>query len=58
MRCELCGETGPDEDVLEHFRLMHPEVDAHTLVRWPDGRPVILDRTLEPQVFDQDKEIP
>ena len=60
--CELCEEwiehPAPTDDVYEgiaagmdHFRVMHPDTFAQ-IETWPDGAPVVVDGTLEPEDFD------
>lgn len=55
--CGICEETVEhdveDDDVfegiaaaMEHFRVLHPETYAE-VDRWPDGAPVVIDKTLE-----------
>lgn len=54
-RCALCDATYPDSEMLEHLESQHPGLAADaSLERWPDGHPVIFDRTLEPDDFDAD----
>ncbi len=47
--CALCGEPMPLELLMGHLRGAHDiEEDIET---WPDGSPVIVDRTLRPEDF-------
>lgn len=58
--CVLCDETIEHEvssdDVYEgiaaamdHFRVLHP--DMGEFETWPDGSPVVVDKSLEPDDF-------
>lgn len=47
----MCRIKVPTPDILLHFRLMHPEVDADEVEQWPDGKTVIYDWALEPEDF-------
>lgn len=51
-RCLLCQETVSDEALadLSHLRLMHPDRYEEPIL-WPDGEPLIVDCTLEPDDF-------
>lgn len=50
--CHLCHQTGlPTADLLDHIRLIHPAAWAEGFERWPDGAPVVVDLTLDPQDF-------
>jgi hypothetical protein len=47
--CAVCGEQGPLEWIFGHLRGAHDmDVEIDT---WPDGEPVIVDTTLEPEDF-------
>ena len=48
--CNLCGAHPPDSEVGDHLRLFHPDAFAD-IERWPDGRYVIYDDTLQPGDF-------
>ena len=48
-RCELCRESVPDPELIDHLRVVHAE-DVEP-VRWPDGSPVVVDHTLKPEDF-------
>lgn len=48
--CLMCSESIPDDALLEHLRLIHPEF-FNELERWPDGGIVVHDDTLEPEEF-------
>lgn len=53
-RCLLCPPDDQDlgdEDLMDHLRLHHPEQWGDGPDRWPDGRPVVVDRTLDPRDF-------
>jgi hypothetical protein len=50
--CLLCQP--PEEagaGILEHLRIFHPEAYDDGFMRWPDGRLVVVDLTLEPDDF-------
>lgn len=48
-QCALCREWFPLEDIMGHVRGAHDlDVEVET---WPDGSPVIVDQTLEPDDF-------
>lgn len=49
-RCEVCGEPVPTLELIRHLALLHPDV-YEPVELWPDGRPVVLDTTLEPEEF-------
>lgn len=60
--CSLCEETiehdAPTNNVYEgieaamdHFRVLHPDTYAE-IERWPDGAPVVVDKSLQPDTFD------
>jgi hypothetical protein len=50
--CELCRDDEvPDADILEHLRLLHPNVWGDGPMRWPNGDLVVVDNTLEPDDF-------
>ncbi len=34
----------------EHFRVLHPDLHE-AMERWPDGAPVVVDETLDPEDF-------
>lgn len=41
-RCELCGEAIESYELLQHLRVMHPDIEIE-LEFWPDGGPVVHD---------------
>lgn len=47
--CATCGERIPAEALLAHLRDEHG-IDAE-VATWPDGDPVVVDQTLEPEDF-------
>jgi hypothetical protein len=52
--CFVCPEGDrdvPDVELLDHLRLLHPDVWGDGPLRWPDGRVVVYDTTLEPGDF-------
>jgi len=47
--CELCWAQVSVDEIEAHLREQHDlEVE---IMRWADGRPVIVDKTLEPEDF-------
>jgi hypothetical protein len=57
--CPFCGEriaSGASsayegiEDFADHLRVMHPD-EYEKVEKWPDGSPVVVDNTLEPEEF-------
>lgn len=49
--CLLCNYAAMDwDDIVEHIRVLHPEYWSDP-ERWPDGRLVIVDETLEAEDF-------
>jgi hypothetical protein len=53
--CLLCQphELVGAGDILEHLRLLHPDAYGDGFMRWPDGRLVVVDLTLEPADFTE-----
>lgn len=49
--CNLCGHTIGVEALAEHLLAVHGIDLDRELLRWPDGSPVIVDETLEPEDF-------
>lgn len=50
--CLLCHTDVPDEDLGIHMLQKH-EIDmTNSVETWPDGSPVIIDTTLEPEDFE------
>jgi hypothetical protein len=52
--CNLCspGEPYvPDEALVDHLRLLHPDAWGDDPQLWPDGEVVVADLTLEPDDF-------
>jgi hypothetical protein len=49
--CGLCGAELPDEEAGRHLLDEHG-VDVNEAESWPDGAPVVYDRTLEPTDFE------
>lgn len=47
--CNLCDVKV--DGIFEHLATEHPEVFAEGIARWPDGEPVVIDSTLEPEDF-------
>lgn len=47
-------EPVPDVELLDHMRVLHPDVWGDGPERWPDGRIVVYDTTLEPGDFAGD----
>jgi hypothetical protein len=53
--CHVCppdAEKVADEEMVNHLRLLHPELYGDGPERWPDGSVVVYDQTLEPGDFD------
>lgn len=48
--CHLCNEDVPTTKLLDHVRLLHPDVYEEPET-WPDGRRVVYDDTLRPADF-------
>lgn len=44
----------PDHDMLDHLRVIHPDLYGDGPETWPDGTVVIHDTTLEPRDFGTD----
>lgn len=53
--CNLCDPPRRIEleSLLEHMRFVHDRIIE--VARWPDGEPVIVDQTLEPCDFDEER---
>lgn len=54
--CHVCppdDQQVPVEEMVDHLRLMHPEVWGDGPDRWPDGQPVVQDMTLAPGDFTE-----
>jgi hypothetical protein len=52
--CHVCppgDQNVPDDDMLDHLRVMHPDLWGDGPERWPDGSVVVYDTTLEPGEF-------
>jgi hypothetical protein len=51
--CFVCqpNEVLHDPEMLDHLRVVHPEVWGDGPQRWPDGRIVVYDTTLTPGDF-------
>ena len=49
--CGICGVMADLDDLLEHLREAHGE----ELQTWPDGKPVVIDHTLEPADFGSEE---
>lgn len=47
--CALCGQNIEAENIMGHLRGFH-DLDVE-IEEWPDGEPVIVDKTLEPEDF-------
>lgn len=39
--CSLCDDKIMEGRVIDHFRLMHPDIDFNCDT-WPDGEPVVV----------------
>jgi hypothetical protein len=56
--CYVCPPEDnhvPDEEFLDHLRVLHPDVYGDGPERWPDGSVVVYDMTLDPADFDGGK---
>lgn len=42
-------------EILEHLRVLHPDLYGDGPDRWPDGRIAVYDTTLEPRDFLTDR---
>jgi hypothetical protein len=53
--CHLCAEQThiPDEQIVDHLRLLHPDEWADGFDRWPDDEIVVNDLTLNPSDFGE-----
>lgn len=53
--CWVCQPAAwvDDEEILDHLRLMHPDMWEDGPQRWLDGALVVYDATLEPDDFTQ-----
>jgi hypothetical protein len=40
--CEICGNMFTPDIILDHIRLMHPDVEIDC-DKWPDGEPVVYE---------------
>ena len=49
--CAICGAQVPPEELLGHLRGAHGIEEE--IATWPDGEPVVIDQTLQPDDFDQ-----
>lgn len=50
--CLLCQPPEVvSDDILDHLRVVHPEAYGDGFMRWPDGRLVVVDQTLDPADF-------
>lgn len=52
--CALCDERVLLDKIEDHVRIFHPD-HYEPLERWPDGNPVIIDDTLEPEEFEGER---
>jgi len=50
--CSPSSEVG-DRLLVDHFRLLHPDVFGDGLESWSDGSVVVVDVTLEPSDFKE-----
>lgn len=46
--CRLCDAELPNEELLAHLAEKHGLVGIRS---WPDGEPMVLDETIEPEDF-------
>ena len=47
--CQICGEK--EQNLIAHIQNMHPDAYGDGFLEWPDGSPVVIDMTLEPEDF-------
>jgi hypothetical protein len=43
--CLRCDEPVPDDQLLDHLRVLHPDDYGDGPLRWPDGALVVVDLT-------------
>jgi hypothetical protein len=48
--CGICNDDFSDDEIMTHLSDYH-DVDTRP-VTWPDGEPVIVDHTLDPEDFE------
>jgi len=56
--CHICppdDNTVPDREMVDHLRVLHPDLYGDGPPRWPDGSIVFVDYTLEPDNFAETK---
>ncbi len=51
-RCLVCEEPMPDDRLLHHLEVVHPQQYGDGPEAWPDGAPVVVDTTLGPADFE------
>jgi hypothetical protein len=49
-RCDICKTDVRTTDLLSHISVYHPDL-YEPIETWPDGQPVVIDTTLEPEDF-------
>jgi hypothetical protein len=49
-QCLVCGEWMPLDEIMVHVRVEH-DLDVE-FAEWPDGSPVVIDETLQPEDFE------
>ena len=56
--CFVCppdDNAVPDWEMVDHLRLIHPDVYGDGPQRWPDGSVVVVDCTLTPAEFVEEQ---
>lgn len=57
--CHICPQgdnTVPDDEVVDHLRVLHPDVYGEGPERWPDGDVVVHNLALDPGDFNAERE--
>jgi hypothetical protein len=49
--CPTADQQVPDDEMLDHLRVIHPDVWGDGPELWPDGEIVVHDRTVQPGDF-------
>jgi hypothetical protein len=53
--CHLCNEPVAGEEILDHLRVVHPDVYGDGPPRWPDGRLAIPVLPADARRFEEDQ---
>jgi hypothetical protein len=43
--CLVCQEDVPSEELVDHIRVMHPDLYGDGPMLWPDGKRVVIDES-------------